>query len=431
MLDTNDTPDLFRQNYLRGLAIFFYGLSWLFIMLAGYLSFDSIFAARGLGIALVVATLASALAGGIGGVTAMLTRLYQAISIRQDFQQQSMIRYLLLPVIGLGAGIVVLYIIALPAALLINFARSGVGLLNELLASPSLTGIQILLGLIRTLFAQILASPTFAAIGILLGWMAGFYRQEALTKIVAPAQPALKQQQAAGLDEDAPFYFKTWLTQRRYMIRWSYTWGLFLFFYAIAWFIGLLAGYSLTGGIFSGLDSNRTIVAAGLVLAAWPVAAAGGLGGVFRLLRDLYEHISVEQDFDRRHVMSYLVQPIIGFVLGLVMYFLLASGYLSLDSLFDGQSSAGVIDSHGVVMLLLLLGWIAGFRQRAVIELVQQLIQYLASLFKLFARLLNPANLSDREKRAAILADIARQTDFFPSVQEREVSIDPRLWPSE
>jgi hypothetical protein len=431
MLGTNDTPDLFRQTYLRGLAIFFYGLIWLIGMLAGYLSFDSLFAARGLAITLVVATLASALAGGIGGATAMLTRLYQAISIRQDFQQQSIIRYLLLPVIGLGAGILALYVIAIPAALLINFARSGIGVLNELLASPSLTGIQILLSLIRTLFTEILASPTFVAIEILLGWMAGFYRQEALTKIMSPAQPTLEQQQAPGLDEDSPFYFKAWFAHRQYMIRWSYTWGLFLFFYAIAWFIGLLAGFNIAGGALSGLESSRNIVAAGLIMAAWPVAAAGGLGGVFRLLRDLYEHISDKQDFHRQHLMSYLVQPIIGFVLGLVMYFLFASGYLSFDSLFDGESSAEVIDSQGVVMLLLLLGWIAGFCQRTVTDLVWRLIQYLVSLFKLFARPLNPANLSNQEKREAILADIAKQTDFFPSVQEDTVSIDPRLWPTE
>ena len=60
----------------------------------------------------------------------------------------------------------------------------------------------------------------------------------------------------------------------------------------------------------------------GLVfLAALPVAAAGGLDGVVNLFKELYEHVSVAQDFHRQQVMSYLVQPVIGFILGLAMYF--------------------------------------------------------------------------------------------------------------
>lgn len=393
MLGTNNAQNLFRQSYSRGVVIFFYGLLWLAAMLAGYVLLDPLFAA---GSALLAATWASALAGGLGGATAMLSRLYQHTSIEQDFHRQSVFTYLVQPLLGLVIGILVLYVIAIPGAMVVNYTTS------------------------RNLpLAAVLALPTFGAIHILLSWIGGFYQQRGLDKIKLLArrsgksEPAPAASAAPALDVDAPLFFKAWLRRQRQMIAWSYTWGLFLLGYALLWMVGLLASILATGGLFATLEQQSGTVAAQLVIAAWPVAAAGGLGGVCSLLYDLFWHVSYKQDFHRQYLMSYLVQPAIGVVFGLVMYLLLASGYLSVAVEEGGPP---VVDSLRVVMLQILLGWTAGFRHRVITDWVQHLVQRVVAFFKSVGRLLNPFNLFNKAKRDELFADISEEADLFPSV---------------
>lgn len=409
MFRANHTPDLFRRSYIRGLSIFFYGLVWLFAMLAGYPLLDSLLpTASTLTMALLIATLSAALAGGLGGTTAMLSRLYQHLSIEQDFQQQSLFSYLIQPIIGLIVGILALYFVAILGAVIVNYATSQ-----------------------QFLLAEILASPTFTAIHILLGWIAGFYQQRGLGKIKAFTQSKgdegqSKESAAVSLvDEDEPLFYKAWFLYQKQMIRWSYTWGVFLLVYGILWLLGLVTVFFMAGGIFSGLQANSQTLAASLMLAALPVAAAGGMGGVCSLWYDLYWHVSIKQDFHRQHLMSYLVRPIIGFVFGLVMYLLLASGYLTFAS-EDGEPK--VVDSSTVIMIQLLFGWIAGFRQQTINDSVQGLIQQLISLFKRAVRLLNPVTWFNKTQQAEVLEDIAAQPGVFAGVNFGEDDSQNRKW---
>ena len=222
-------------------------------MLVGYPLLDSLFPTTGtLTTTLLLATLSAALAGGLGGATAMLSRLYQHLSIKQDLQQQSVFTYLIQPIIGFLVGILALYFVAILGALIVNYATSRQFLLTETLTSP-----------------------TFTAIQILFGWVAGFYQQRGLDKLKALAQrkgadDQIEKITAPGIvDEDEPLYYKAWFLYQKQMIRWSYTWGVFLLIYGLLWLAGLLALLFMAGGVFSSLQTASQTVAASLVLAAW------------------------------------------------------------------------------------------------------------------------------------------------------------------
>ncbi len=153
---------------------------------------------------------------------------------------------------------------------------------------------------------------------------------------------------------------KEMLLKKRHFRQWSYTWGVAVFLYALVWLIVCLAGFSLnfaeTGGLNAGL---------------WYSALAGGIGGVAAIFYSLYWQISIKQEFDRQYLMKYLVQPILGFFLGTVMYFILNTGFLAVNS---NQEQGG-----GFISLALLLSFIAGFGQQPVYDLVDNFAHRLSS----------------------------------------------------
>lgn len=395
MLETTDASDLFKQSYSRGIILFFYGLAWIIAALGGYILLDSFLASgSGVGAILLTATVTSALAGAIGGATAMLARLYKQIAITLTFQHEKMASYLWQPFIGMGIGMAVLYIVVIPPSLLVNFVIQG-----------------------EFQFVEMLVKPSFVAIQILLSWTGGFYQREGLAKIRTLAlrtEPIV--QSPDSIDKDSPTFYKDWVDYHRNMTRWSYTWGLFLFFYGLLWLFGMVAGYLLTAAQIAAFQSGSHTVALMLMLNAWPAAAAGAVGGVFNLFKDLYRHISVKQDFHRQHLMSYLVQPVIGLVLGMVMYFLVASGYLVIR---NDDGSTMTVGSEAVFALQLLLGWIAGFRQHTVTDFIQKLIKDIVAFFKRAGRiLLNPKNWFDKVKRERALREAAESPSVFAAIDE-------------
>jgi len=219
-----------------------------------------------------------------------------------------------------------------------------------------------------------------------------------------------------------------WHKRRQLMVQWSYTWGVFILIYGVAWIVAWLAGNLAWGvSLFSpevAEVSPTNNIATTLVLAAWPAIIAGGIGGVVGMLNDLYRHVSFEQDFDRQHLMLYLVQPAVGCVFGVVMYFLVAAGYLSLQPLFSSGGAAPVIDSPSVIMAQLVLAWLAGFRNQTVSNLIMKLVGDVVAFFKLVGKLIHPTTLFDAEKRQQVLAQIGKKNEVFKSLAEEASAPD-------
>lgn len=172
------------------------------------------------------------------------------------------------------------------------------------------------------------------------------------------------------------------LARKRNIRRWSYTWGTGVFFYALAWLALFAIGFIRSDliEIFFGVvltESNETLRA---VAAAWYSGLAGGIGGGIGILYSLYWHVSFKQDFDPQYIMYYLVQPVMGFFLGFVVYFIVASGFLLVNFAINSEAttSGDVLASTTVIAIQVLLGFIAGFRQRFVLEMIDKIVQRVA-----------------------------------------------------
>jgi hypothetical protein len=164
---------------------------------------------------------------------------------------------------------------------------------------------------------------------------------------------------------------KTMIVRRRNLRRWSYTWGSFVFFYAVAWLALFVAAIIFTQNINTTVGSvagESGGLAAGR--SAWYSALAGGIGGVIGILYSLYWRVAVKQNFDRQYIMYYLVQPIMGFFLGAVTHLIITAGFLTFN--------ASGADSTITVILQMVIGFVAGFRQRVVYQLIDNLVQKIA-----------------------------------------------------
>ncbi len=169
---------------------------------------------------------------------------------------------------------------------------------------------------------------------------------------------------------------RTMLARKRNLGRWSYTWGLFVFFYAVVWLLVFIAGFLLNdqmSAVFVSTNSPDVKT----ILAAWFSALAGGIGGVLSILYSLHWRVSTTRDFDPQFIMYYLVQPIMGFVLGAVVYFIVAAGFLfvNLATNTGDVKSGDVLASTTVIAFQVLFGLIAGFRQKFVFETIDRIVQ--------------------------------------------------------
>jgi hypothetical protein len=190
---------------------------------------------------------------------------------------------------------------------------------------------------------------------------------------------------------------RTMIVRKRNLRKWSYTWGTAVFFYAVIWLALFIAGFLLTDQIRAELDRNSGATVAAqanaeaattadsadtqassiqAVRAAWFSALAGGIGGVIGILYSLYWRVAMKQDFDRQYVMYYAVQPIMGFVLGALMYFIIGGGFLLVTFASQTDANANEVLSAGTVIALqLVAGFIAGFRQRFVLEMIDKIVK--------------------------------------------------------
>lgn len=175
----------------------------------------------------------------------------------------------------------------------------------------------------------------------------------------------LKQAREALLSpdgyDDAEYYYS--LAQTRYAIarrlwRWSYTYGLFVFIWGIAW-LGLYL-WALTGG----RGYSAQVVPPGYE-GIWEPIMWGGLGGVCGIFYSLYWHVAIKRDFDRQYVMWYLVQPLLGSMIGMIIYMIITVGFLTIQGTPTPNNP----------LFMYLLAFIAGFRQRFFLELIDRIVQ--------------------------------------------------------
>ena len=186
-------------------------------------------------------------------------------------------------------------------------------------------------------------------------------------KDVVFALEKLKKAQGIVI-EDARQYEEAlyWVAQVKKMLvtryklkRWTYSWGLFVLFYALIWLIALVYGFFIDISQYGLTDT-----------AGWFSTLAGGVGGVATMLYNLSWQVSVKQVFDRQHIMKYLVQPIMGVILGAVMFFIISAGFLVINT--DNM------DNPSLVSFTVLMGFIAGLSQEVVYRLIESVVQRLS-----------------------------------------------------
>jgi len=142
--------------------------------------------------------------------------------------------------------------------------------------------------------------------------------------------------------------------------------GLFLLFLGAIAFEKPLALWIST---LAGLSSAATSMSQ--LFPLWDTLLWGGIGGVVGALYSLHWHVSEKQDFDKQHIMWYVVQPIMGIILGGIIYLITAAGFLALG--MGEQLTA--LGADKLRWLPSLVACLAGFRQKFAYELLDQIIQ--------------------------------------------------------
>lgn len=97
--------------------------------------------------------------------------------------------------------------------------------------------------------------------------------------------------------------------------------------------------------------------------------AWGGIGGITSALWSLYHHISVARDYNPVENLWYYSQPMLGMVLGGIVFLIMGSGFLVVQVNLDTQDVA-----LGARLLPAAIAVIAGFRQNMVLDLIERLI---------------------------------------------------------
>lgn len=98
--------------------------------------------------------------------------------------------------------------------------------------------------------------------------------------------------------------------------------------------------------------------------------AWGGIGGITCALWSLYHHISVARDYDPVENLWYYSQPMLGMVLGGIVFLIMGAGFLVVQVDLTAQPSVAL----GARLLPAAVAVIAGFRQTMVLDLIERII---------------------------------------------------------
>lgn len=95
--------------------------------------------------------------------------------------------------------------------------------------------------------------------------------------------------------------------------------------------------------------------------------AWGGIGGATSALWSLYYHISVQRDYEPIENLWYYTQPLIGMVLGGIIFLIMGSGFLVIQA---NPTEGGM----GARLIPAMIAVVAGFRQTVVLELIERIV---------------------------------------------------------
>ncbi len=156
----------------------------------------------------------------------------------------------------------------------------------------------------------------------------------------------------------------------------SYSWkgGLGLLFYEILWMIfyiililflpSAVAGFlearlgDTLGSVFGSTEDIHIFIVSLMM---------GGFGGVVGALYALWLHIARDQDYSNQYVMWYLTNPLMGMLLGGVMFLFIKGGLIAVT-----PESGADIDSPYIIYIL---AWIVGYQQNVAYDIIRRVLR--------------------------------------------------------
>lgn len=164
---------------------------------------------------------------------------------------------------------------------------------------------------------------------------------------------------------------KALLDRTRESRKQSRRYGPRILFYEVGWITLFLLGLMFANPLGQWLGRLANVSGATMndVFPFWNTMMWGGVGGVIGALYHLWWHISDKQDFDSEYLMWFLVQPIMGLVLGAIIYLLMAGGFLVLQINLTNENV-----STAARLLPYLAAVLGGFRQNFIYEQFDRLI---------------------------------------------------------
>ena len=148
-----------------------------------------------------------------------------------------------------------------------------------------------------------------------------------------------------------------------------------LLLYQLGWALLLLAGVVMEGPLeawIGRLSMSGTASMLG-IFPAWGTMMVGGIGGVVCAIWSLWYHVSDQQDYDAQYNLWYLVQPFQGMVLGLIIYLVIAAGFLAFQTDISSPNAA-----TAAKYFPWLVAAIAGIRQTFVYELLERIVRIIS-----------------------------------------------------
>ena len=190
--------------------------------------------------------------------------------------------------------------------------------------------------------------------------VAGLLKQARDALLIIPASVA----EAESLIMKAQGY----LRRREDSRRWASSYGALILGYEFLFFLAFVAVLAFDRPLAAWAGAYTGLAGAGSlreILPFWDTMIWGGVGGILGALYSLYWHVTEKQDFDRQFNMWYVVQPIMGAMLGAFIYLIVLSGMLAMNT------SASV----AATWFPSALACLCGFRQKFVFELLDKLME--------------------------------------------------------